>query len=72
MRALAAFAASDTGRKYAGLCRYWGLDPARFLEEEGDDVMAFNFRAVLTRSLSESESEPEGPQVLRLATRADG
>ena len=71
MRALAAFAASDSGRYYAGLCRYWGTDPAAFLEQE-DDLMALNLRAALTRSLaSEAAPEPE-PGVLRLATRADG
>lgn len=72
MRALAAFAASEIGRFYAGLHRYWGTDPAAFLEQE-DDLMAFNLRAALARVLSESESEPEPePGVLRLATRADG
>jgi len=71
VRALAAFAASDTGRYYASLHRLWGTDPAAFLEQE-DDLMAFNLRAALTRTLaSESEPEPE-PEVLRLATRADG
>lgn len=73
MRALAAFAASESGRYYAHLHRYWGTDPAAFLEQE-DDLMAFNFRAALTRAL-ESESEPEsepGPEVLRLASRLDG
>lgn len=71
MRALAAFAASETGRYYAGLHRYWGTDPAAFLEED-DDLMAFNFRAALTRALA-SEDEPEaGPEVLRLASRFDG
>jgi hypothetical protein len=73
VRALAAFAASETGRYYARLHRAYGTDPAAFLEEE-DDLMAFNFRAALTRTLaSEAEPEPEdGPQMLRLATRADG
>jgi hypothetical protein len=71
VRALAAFAASDFGRYYAGLCRYWGVDPAAFLQEE-DDLMALNLRAALTRTLaSESEPEPE-PQMLRLASRFDG
>jgi len=71
VRALAAFASSDSGRYYAGLHRFWGTDPAAFLEEE-DDLMAFNLRAALTRTLaSERAPEPE-PEVLRLATRADG
>jgi hypothetical protein len=71
VRALAAFAASDAGRYYAGLHRYWGTDPAAFLEQE-DDLMAFNLRAALTRALaSEPETEPE-PEVLRLASRFDG
>lgn len=71
MRALAAFAASDFGRFYAGLHRYWGTDPAAFLEQE-DDLMALNLRAALARTLaSESEPEPE-PGVLRLASRLDG
>lgn len=76
MKALAAFAASEMGRYYAGLHRFWGTDPAAFLEQE-DDVMAFNLRAALARTLNsdleaEAEAEPEGPQILRLATRADG
>lgn len=71
MRTLAAFAASESGRYYAGLHRAWGTDPAAFLEQE-DDLMAFNLRAALTRALA-SEPEPElEPEVLRLATRADG
>jgi hypothetical protein len=71
VRALAAFAVSDLGRYYAGVCRLWGIDPAAFLEKE-DDVMAFNLRAALTKSLAaEPEPDPE-PQTLRLATRADG
>jgi hypothetical protein len=71
VRALAAFAASETGRYYAGLHRAWGTDPAAFLEQE-DDLMAFNLRAALTRTLaSEPDLEPE-PETLRLATRADG
>lgn len=71
MRALAAFAASDVGRYYASVHRYWGTDPAAFLEEE-DDLMAFNLRAALTKALaSEPEPEPE-PQTLRLASRFDG
>jgi hypothetical protein len=71
VKALAAFAASDFGRYYAGLHRYWGTDPAAFLEQE-DDLMAFNFRAVLARALeAEPEPVPE-PGVLRLASRFDG
>jgi hypothetical protein len=71
VRALAAFAASDFGRYYAGLHRYWGTDPAAFLEEE-DDLMALNLRAALTRVLaSEPEPEPES-HTLRLASRLDG
>jgi hypothetical protein len=71
VRALAAFAASDSGRYYAQLHRYWGTDPAAFLEED-DDLMALNLRAALVRALaSEPEAEPE-PQGLRLASRFDG
>jgi hypothetical protein len=70
VRALAAFAASDVGRYYAGLHRLWGTDPAAFLERE-DDLMAFNLRAALTRALADDEPELE-PGTLRLATRADG
>jgi hypothetical protein len=71
VKALAAFAASDFGRYYAGLHRYWGTDPAAFLEQE-DDLMALNLRAALSKTLaSQDEPEPE-PQVLRLASRLDG
>ena len=58
MRVLASFASSESGKAFARVERYWGRDPAAFLED-GDDVLAHNLRVALMMTLSEDEVPEE-------------
>lgn len=57
MRAVAAFASSESGKAFARVEQYYGRDPASSLEDL-DDVLAHNLRAAFMVTLAPDE-EPE-------------
>jgi hypothetical protein len=56
VREIAAFASSDVGKSYAQVERFWGRDPAAFLEPV-DDVLAHNLRVALVVALHEDATD---------------
>lgn len=61
---MVAFADSTTGILYRRSCERYGVDPARFIE---DDVAAFNFRLALNiQALGEETATEDAPVVAPL------
>ena len=56
--ALAAFARSNTGKFYAGVCEKYGVDPGAAID---DDVVAFQLRAALAVVSSQDAKAEENP-----------
>lgn len=69
MRELAAFALSESGRTHAEVHKFWGTDPAGFLEPD-DDLGAANLRAALAVVLAEDESAEGGGDHKQMVERA--
>ena len=54
MRELVAFANSEQGQLYGGVCQVWGVDPGAAFT---DDVLAFNLRSLLMPKAEEPAAD---------------
>ncbi len=71
MRALAAFASSESGKAFARIEQHYGRDPAAHLEAV-DDVLAHNLRAAFIFTLAETDEEIDEHRAVIEQTREAG